>query len=108
MKKSFYIAHGKPGRGALTDQHSWQLVGRSSRARVLGSKRCRVSAVWCDGTAPLYGLCGAGCVCWEQYCCDIPLPGEAGVEEMQLEACFPRQGSSTGNREVDSGGGLGH
>lgn len=46
----------------------------------------------------------------EQCCCDIPFPGEADVEEMQLEACFPRQGSNTGNREMDAGGalGLGH
>lgn len=44
----------------------------------------------------------------EQRGCDMPLPGEADVEEMQLEACFPRQGSNSGTREMDAGGALGH
>jgi len=60
-------------------------------------------------------LCGAaelhisrGCVWGEQRCCDMTLPGEANVEEVQPGACFPRQGDSTGNGELDAGGALGH
>ena len=64
-------------------------------------------------------LCGVtelyismGCVGWDasggSSVAVTPLPGEAGVEERQLEACFPRQGSNTGNREMDAGGALGH
>lgn len=73
--------------------------------RVTGSKQCRVNAVWRARTAQPHGV---GCVWGKQCCCDVPLPGEADVEEIQLEACFPGQGGSTGNREMDAGGALGH
>lgn len=48
------------------------------------------------------------CVCGEQHCCDIPLPGAADGEETQPEACFARQGGNSGKREMGAGGALGH
>lgn len=73
--------------------------------RVTGRMQCRVNSAWCDRTAH---LCGVSCVCGEQHCCDIPLPGEADREETQLEACLARQSDNRGKREMVAGGALGH